>query len=55
MSLSYGHGNFGITYEGFQELKKHFEKDCCPKEETLEALADKLKLTKNTVGFGSPR
>lgn len=41
----------GFTYEHFWELKKkkHLEKDCYSKEETLEALADSLKLTKGDI------
>lgn len=42
--LSYSHGKFGITYKQFLGLKEHFLKECCPKDETLEALAEKLKL-----------
>lgn len=46
LSLPFWDGNSGITYEQLLELTKHCEKDSHPKEETLEALADTLKLTK---------
>lgn len=46
-SSSYWSGNFGFTCDQSQELKMYFEIDRHPKEETLEALADGFKLTKD--------
>lgn len=45
-SLSCMDGSSGVTCEQFQELKHHFKIDSNHKEETLEAWADALKLTK---------
>jgi hypothetical protein len=41
----------GFTCEQFRELRKPFETDPNPKEETLEALADALKLTKGCIRY----
>ena len=37
-----------FTSEQFQKLRKHSETDSNPKEGTLQALAEKLKLTKGS-------
>lgn len=46
--------NCGFTWEQFQELKKHSETDPNPNEETLETLADALKLTKKDINIWFP-
>ena len=38
-----------LTDVQFQKLRKHFETDRYPKEETLQALAEELKLWKEVI------
>ena len=38
-----------LTDEQFQKLRKHFETDRCPNEETLQAFAEELKLRKDLI------
>jgi uncharacterized protein YeaC (DUF1315 family) len=40
-----------FTSEQFQKLRRHLETDRYPKEETLQALAEELKLRKEVIRY----